>query len=220
MLKCMIKSAPLFALAALLVGCASPAPKMDYTAFKESKPHSILILPPVSESTDVNAGSGVMAQMSYPLAEAGYYVLPVTLVSETFKQNGLSTANDIQAVSPDKLRKIFGADAALYVDVTKYGVTYTVFDSVATVTVKAKLVDLRSGRNLWQGSAMASNAGSQNNSGFGLIGLLVQAAVKQIVNHATDASYPVAGVASQQLLAAGRPNGLLYGPRSPRYGTD
>jgi hypothetical protein len=28
----------------------------------------------------------------------------------------------------------------------------------------------------------------------------------------------MAGLASQRLLAAGRPNGLLFGPRSPNYG--
>jgi hypothetical protein len=96
-----------------------------------------------------------------------------------------------------------------------------VFDSVATVTVQAKLVDLRTGTTLWQGSASAnSNENNNNNSNsFGLVGLLIQAAVKQVVNKASDAAYPVAGVTSQRLLHTGA-NGLLYGPRSARYGTD
>lgn len=221
MLKHMTKVSVLALCAALLTGCASQAPKIDYTAYKASKPHSILVLPPVSEATDINAGNGVMAQMTYPLAEAGYYVLPVTLVSETFKQNGMTTANDMHAVPAAKLRQIFGADAALYVDVTKYGVSYQVFDSVATVTVKAKLVDLRSGTALWEGSASASSSeNDNNNNNLGLVGMLVQAAIKQVVNKVNDAAYPVAGVASQRLLSAGHANGLLYGPRSAKYGTD
>jgi len=221
MFKYIIKSLPLLALV-LLTACAGPqTPSLDYTAFKASKPHSILILPPVSEATDVNAGYGMMAQMTRPLAEGGYYVLPVSLVSETFRQNGLTTANDIQAVDPAKLRKIFGADAALYVDVTKYGVSYQVLNSVANVAVQARLVDLRSGKMLWEGKASASSAETDNdNSSFGLVGMLVQAAIKQIVNHVNDASYPVAGIASQRLLTAGQPNGLLYGPRSAKFGTD
>ena len=44
------------------------------------------------------------------------------------------------------------------------------------------------------------------------------ALVNQIVNSATDAAHPMAGVATNRLLAAGTPNGLLYGPRSPLYG--
>ena len=30
----------------------------------------------------------------------------------------------------------------------------------------------------------------------------------------------IAGIASNRLLSAGRPAGMLYGPRSPKYGTD
>ncbi|EPM73075.1 lipoprotein, partial [Pseudomonas syringae pv. actinidiae ICMP 18804] len=37
---------------------------------------------------------------------------------------------------------------------------------------------------------------------------------------ATDAGHPIAGIASNRLLTAGRPAGLLYGPRSPKYGSD
>lgn len=222
MLKYLTKTAIVAVLAALVTGCASQAPKLDYTAFKASKPHSILVLPPVSESTDINAGNGVLAQATYPLAEAGYYVLPVALVSETFKQNGMTIANDIQAVAPAKLRQIFGADAALYINVIKYGVSYQVLDSEAQVTVQAKLVDLRSGTALWEGKASASSNEQNNNNsnGLGLVGLLIQAAVKQVVNKASDAAYPVAGLANQRLLSAGGANTILYGPRSAKYGTD
>ncbi|VEB40928.1 Putative lipoprotein NMB1124/NMB1162 precursor [Chromobacterium violaceum] len=158
--------------------------------------------------------------MTYPLAEAGYYVVPVALMTETFKQNGLATANDIQAVSPAKLREIFGADAALYTTIKRYGVRYSVIDSVAEVEVSTKLVDLKNGQELWAGSAAANNANNNNNNVGGLVGMLVNAAIKQIVNSATDATYPVAGMASNMLLSAGRVNGVLYGPRSPQYGTD
>lgn len=221
MLK-MIRNFSVLAVLLLATGCATQQRQIDYTAYKASKPRSILVLPPVSEAIDVNAGFGVLSQTSYPLAEAGYYVLPVSLVSETFKQNGMSTANDIHAISPQKLRAIFGADAALYLDVTKYGVSYQVFDSVANVEVQGKLVDLRSGTTLWTGSASASSSenNNNNNSNLGLVGLLIQAAVKQVVNHVSDAAYPVAATANQRLLSAGRANGILYGPYSPRYNTD
>ena len=141
---------------AFFAGCATQQKAVDYTAFKQSRPRSILILPPVNNSPDVAASYSVLSQMTYPLAEAGYYVFPVTLVSETFKENGLTEPTDIQAVDPRKLHDIFGADAALYVTVDKYGATYTVFNSVCIVQAHAKLVDLRSGLALWSGSASAS----------------------------------------------------------------
>ena len=86
------------------------------------------------------------------------------------------------------------------------------------VSVEARLVDLRTGTQLWDGRASASNQEGDNNSGGGLIGMLVTALVNQVVNSATDAAHPMAGVAINRLLAAGTPNGLLYGPRSPLYG--
>ena len=217
MMSCMKKIAMLLAPAVLMVGCATKAPSYDYTAFKAAKPRSIVVLPPLNNSPEVNAGNSVYAQVSYPLAEAGYYVLPVAVVGETFKQNGLSNAADIHGVDVRKLNEIFGADAGLYITIDKYGSTYTVIDSVAVVSVTAKLVDLKTGTLLWEGKASASNNEGGNNGGGGLIGALVAAAVKQILNSTTDAAHPVAGVANARLLSAGMTNGLLYGPRSVKY---
>lgn len=204
--------------AALMTGCAAPV-KTDYTAFRAAKPASILVLPPVNDSTDVNATFSMLAQATYPLAEGGYYVMPVTLVNETFHQNGLTVAADMHEVPVTKLKEIFGADAALYMKVTRYGSTYAVLSSAAVVTAEARLVDLSSGTLLWSGRATASNDEGNNNSG-GLAGLLVAAIVKQIMNNVTDASHNVAGITSARLLSPGTPNGLLYGPRSPLYGKD
>lgn len=205
--------------AMLAVGCATKQASYDYTAFKAAKPRSIVVLPPLNNSPEVNAGNSVYAQVSYPLAEAGYYVLPVAVVGETFKQNGLSNAAEIHGVDAKKLQEIFGADAGMYITIEKYGSTYTVIDSVSVVAVTAKLVDLKTGTQLWEGKASASSNEGGNNGGGGLIGALVTAAVKQIINSSTDASHPIAGVANVRLLSAGGPNGMLYGPRSERYQT-
>ena len=211
------KMALLLAPAVLMVGCATKAPSYDYTAFKAAKPRSIVVLPPLNNSPEVNAGNSVYAQVSYPLAEAGYYVLPVAVVGETFKQNGLTNAAEIHGVDVRKLNEIFGADAGLYITIDKYGSTYTVLNSVAVVAVSARLVDLKTGTLLWEGKASASNNEGGNNGGGGLIGALVAAAVKQIINSTTDAAHPVAGVANARLLSAGMTDGLLYGPRSVKY---
>lgn len=216
MMRRILKLAACLLPAVLAVGCATQKPAYDYTAFKAARPRSIVVLPPLNNSPEVNAGNSVYAQVTYPLAEAGYYVLPVALVSETFKQNGLSTPADIHAVDIKKLDEIFGADAALYMTISKYGASYTLLNSVVVVSVDAKLVDLKTGNVLWTGAATASNEGG-NGGGGGLIGALVAAAVKQIINSTTDTSYPVAGLANGRLLSAGAPNGLLYGPHSERY---
>lgn len=202
--------------AALMVGCAMPPKPYDYSAFNAAKPRSIVVLPPLNNSPDVKAGPSVYAQVTYPLAEAGYYVMPVALVEETFKQNGLTAVADIHALETARLKQVFGADAALYVTISNYGATYTVLNSVVIVTANARLVDLKTGALLWEGTASANNDAASN-SGGGIAGLLVAAVVKQILNNTMDVSHVVAGAASNRLLSAGQPNGLLYGPRSALY---
>ncbi|GKW38727.1 MULTISPECIES: DUF799 domain-containing protein [Pectobacterium] len=205
--------------ALVLTGCAKPVP-YDYTAFKQSKPKSILVLPPVNHSPDVKASYSLLSQVTYPLAESGYYVFPVAVVEETFKQNGLVTASDIHALSTAKLQQIFGADAALYLDVKEYGTSYIVINSETRVSADARLVDLRTGKLLWSGSATASSNEQQSNANGGIIGILVQAAVNQIADTISDKGHDVAGVTSARLLAAGHSRGMLYGPRSLQYGKE
>ncbi|WP_156293900.1 DUF799 domain-containing protein [Serratia oryzae] len=200
----------------LLAGCAKK-PAYDYTAFHASKPKSILVLPPTSQSPDVKASHSVLSTATLPLAEAGYYVLPVAVVEETFQQNGLTNANDIRAVSTQKLHKIFGADAVLYLDVTQYGTSYIVIGSETRVTVNAKLVDLRTGKQLWAGSATASSNENNSNSGGGLVGILITAAINQVVDTISDKGFDIGAIANARLLSAGEDGAILYGPRSPKY---
>lgn len=215
----MLRAACAAAAALLLGGCVTP-PTYDYSAFRQNRPASILVLPPVNNSTAIEASHSLMSWTTQPLAESGYYVLPVTLVEETFRQNGLNSPAEIAEVSPARLREIFGADAALYIQIRQYGTVYRVIQSESVVTADARLVDLRSGALLWNGTASASSAENRGNSQAGLLGLLVEAVVYQIVENATDASHNMAAVTGTRLLSAGRPAGILYGPRSPRYQQD
>src|SRR5512143_1544805 len=114
----------LLALDALLGGCTIEHPDVDYTAFRESKPRSILVLPPLNNSPDVRATYSFLSTVTRPLAEAGYYVFPVALVDQTFRENGYSHPGDIHQVPLNKLREIFGADATLFITVTQYGSVY------------------------------------------------------------------------------------------------
>ncbi|MCD2070595.1 DUF799 domain-containing protein [Neisseria cinerea] len=186
-------------------------PDFDYSAFKESKPASILVVPPLNESPDVNATWGMLTSTALPLSEAGYYVFPVAVAEQTFKQNGLTNAADIHAVRPEKLHEIFGNDAVLYITVTEYGTSYQILDSVTSVSAKARLVDSRNGKELWSGTANIREGSNNGNSG--LLGALVGAIVNQIANSLTDRGYKVSKTAAYSLLSPYTHNGILKGPR-------
>lgn len=202
----------------LFCACITAPPKIDYTAFRESRPYSILVMPPVNLSPDLKAAPTFLATSTRPLAESGYYVIPVALMNETFRQNGVSIAEEAHAVPPARLREIFGADAALYLTITRFGASYVVINSLVQAEASAKLVDLRSGEEIWSGSVTAAEG---SNSGSGdLLGMLVSAAANQVINTISDRSFNVARQANIDMLSAGTRDGILYGPYHPNYGTD
>jgi hypothetical protein len=213
----LLRTLSLAATAAIwLGGCAGQVTRYDYTAFRQAAPRSIIILPPTNQSPDINASGSILATATYPVAEDGYYVFPVALVVQMFKENGVTSPDEIAQLPFAKLHEVFGADAALYINVKRYGVSYQIVASNVIVELEGRLVDLRTGDLLWQGEAVASNQEGRGDQG-GLVGMLITALVEQIANNLTDPSYRIGAIANNRLLTAGRLNGLLYGPRSPQY---
>ncbi len=199
-------------LGSLLTGCVTTTP-YDYSAFKASDPRSILVLPPVNQTLDVAASYSFLTHVSMPLAESGYYVFPVGVVEETFRENGLTDPDEIHTLPLERLNEVFGADSVMYIKITQYGTSYQLIASDTRVTADATLVDGRTGDLLWKGQATASSTEQSNNNGGGLVGMLVVALVEQVINSTTDRSYQIAGLTSGRLLASGMPNGILPGHR-------
>jgi hypothetical protein len=185
----------------VFTGCATKQADVDYSAFRQHQPMSIVVLPPLNNTL--------------PLAEAGYYVFPVALVDQTFKENGLQNPGEMHQTSPKKLNEIFGADAALYITVTNYGATSALAGGNVVVGAEAVLIDTRTNTKLWEGKASASDTeGKQNQNG--LVGLLIQGMINQIANSVSDPGYRIGRITNQRLFHTGT-RGLLPGPRSPKF---
>ena len=206
-------------LAIFFTGCSVKEPEpYDYSAFLQKKPRSILVLMPTNDSTDVAGSAAVLANSLAPLSEAGYYVFPVALVNDTFKQNGITEPSEIAAVSLNKLDKIFHADSVLYINIKEYGTSYAVISSSTKVVLEAKLIDIKSGAKLWEGTATAIEDSSSGQSS--LLGMLVSAVISQVANTISDKSYDLAAMADAYLFSSNCHNCILYGPYSPHYGKD
>ena len=199
-----------------LCGCATHNP-YDYANFRAHTPRSILVLPPINESTDTRGTYGYLSTATRPIAEKGYYVFPVAEVDEMMKENGLPTAGEMQQVSLDKLREIIGADAVLYVTLKQYGTKYQLISSTTYVTADAKLVDTLTGTTLWDGNvnvAQDSGSSSSGNPLADLVADLVVASVNQVVASSADHAHDVSRLANAQLFM-NKDRGLLYGPYMP-----
>ena len=166
-----------------LSGCVTVAP-LDYSAFRKSPPRSILILPPINESTAIEGTYSYLSTVSRPVAERGYYVFPVAVVDQLLKENGMPTPGEMHQVSLEKIREITGADAVLYPVLHEYGSKYHLLSSDTRVRVSARLVDTRSGVLLWENTGMAES-GSGNNSG-NFLATLIAAAIVQAINSRLD----------------------------------
>lgn len=199
--------------------CATNQKMYDYSGMLSANPKSVLVLMPTNETTEILASAAVASSIIAPLSEAGYYVFPIALVNDVFKHNGISEPSEIANVSTAKLKEIFNADSALYINVSEYGTTYKLINSVTIVRVQAKLVDLSTSNTIWEGSGEAIQDSGSNNSG-GLIGALVSAVISQIANTVSDASYDLSQVAGANLLMLDCNTCILRGPRSPAYRQD
>lgn len=203
----LVRILPAFLL--VLSGCATVEP-YDYTKLREAAPRSILVIPPMNNSIEVNAPYTYLSTITVPLAEKGYYVFPVSVIDTFLKQNGLPTPAEMNTIPLDKVKEHIGADAVLYVTLDDWGQKYQVLSSNTVVTGSVKLVSTTTGDTLWDSPIHAVN-NPNNNSGGGLLGALISAAATQIIGSVNDNTPSVARIANAQALNS-KKRGLLSGP--------
>lgn len=198
---------------ALLAGCKTVGP-YDYTNYRAHPPRSILVLPPLNESTTLAGTYGYLSTVTFPLAEMGYYVFPVAVVDQLLKENGMPTAGEMHQVPLHKIAEITGADAVMFVTLQQYGSKYQLINSKTVVQVKARLTDTRTETLLWEGTALAQ----QDSGGSGnIFADLIAAAIVQAISSTGDNAHNVSRLANANLFRT-KDTGLLYGPYNPQYG--
>lgn len=198
----------LILLVLLSTGCATQK-GYDYSALEAHKPRSILVIPPMNNSVEVNASNIYLSTLSRPLAEKGYYVFPVAVINQFFQENGLQSPADMHNVSLDKLAEHLNPDAILYIMIEDWGQKYEILSSITVIKADLKLIDAKTGITLWD--TKISYARGSGDSGGGLVGMLVQAVVDQVAGSIVDPTPNAARVANN-LAINNQANGLLSGP--------
>ncbi len=146
-----MKKLILIGLIVLISGCAT-VPKKDYTAFNLAAPRSILIVPVVNRSVDVDAPNYFLSSITIPVAEQGYYVFPVNAVKRVLEDNGLSDADMVHKALAPKLAALFGADAVLYISINRWDARWMLLSTTITVDLTYVLKDGKTGDVLWADS--------------------------------------------------------------------
>ena len=85
-----------------------------YPGMYEEKPVTLLVMPPINNSANVEAKDLLYTSISRPLAEAGYYVIPPTLSMAVLRQESGYDAELFLDRSLRQFHDFFGADAVVF----------------------------------------------------------------------------------------------------------
>ena len=200
----------IFALVILsLAGCAAQPAKYDMSAFYSAAPRSILVVPVVNKSLDVDAPNYMLSTLPIPLAEKGYYVFPVNTTKYVLEQEGLYEADRIRMMPTPALAKLFGADAVLYITINRWDAKYVFINTIVTVDFDYRIVS-KDGTELWKEHKMMSYSPQTSNTGSPLATLIV-AVVNAAATRAAPNYMPLAEQANQQVFILGQ-NAIPNGP--------
>lgn len=113
----MKKLVPLFVLVMLVSACGISSDLTRgnlYPGMYEEKPVTLLVMPPINNSANVEAKDLLYTSISRPLAEAGYYVIPPTLSMAVLRQESGYDAELFLDRSLRQFHDFFGADAVVF----------------------------------------------------------------------------------------------------------
>jgi len=204
---------PLSCLAALLLlaglGACDPQKRPPLTLSEQ--PRSILIVPVVNQTTQVDAADNFLTTLAVPLAELGYYVFPTHMVKRTMEDDGLADANLVHSADPMRTGELFGADAILYAQIEHWESKYLVLTTQTTVGIRYTLKSGITGETLWTDYETLSYSPQVSGGGHPL-GMLIAAAVAAAVERAAPSYIPLAQQVNYRALVASQGQGLPPGP--------
>jgi hypothetical protein len=197
-------------MAAVLTGCANAPVKKDLSAFNAAAPRSILVVPAVNKSLDVDAPNYLLSTLTVPLAEKGFYVFPVNTAKFVLEQEGYYEGERIHQQPPETLANLFGADAVLYVTIKRWDARYAIIAATVTVQFDYRMV-ARDGTEIWAATQAMQYSPQNNNSSGNPLADLIVAAVSAAMTRAAPNYLPLTQQANQMVFVLG-PNAIPNGP--------
>ena len=199
-----------------LVGCATYITKEEFSPkMYTEQPLSIVVLPPINNSTAADAKEYYMTTVAEPLTNRGYYIYPIEIVNDLLQQEGLYDTETIRDAPLEKFKEYFGADAVLFMTIEEWDTQYLILYGSVTLKAKCELKSTSSGETIWfYDDRISVNTSGSSGGGGGWVGLLTQA-VTTAVSTATTDYVPIARDINKNIFLA-----LPDGKYNPRFGKD
>ena len=134
-----------------LSGCVEMGTKQDAfpSMYGPQKPVTILVVPAINESTAADAGDLLNVTVSQPFTNMGYYVVPMPIVADIFRNEGIIEGTQIKGLPTEVFKKNFGADAVLFMTIESWEKNYAVIAGNVTVGIEYVLLSTTSNEVLW-----------------------------------------------------------------------
>lgn len=187
---------------------------LEFPQMYEENPVSILILPPMNESTAAEAKEYYSTTIQEPLAFSGYYTFPYPITADILKMEGIYDTELLVNMPLAKFKEYFGADAVLFTTIKKWDLSYMVIASTLTISVDCKLKSTASDQTLWKYTGTVVVDLSGGDTGGGIAGLIAKAIVTAISSAMAD-YVPYARQANYRALAS-----MPYGKYHAQHNKD
>jgi hypothetical protein len=200
---------------AITTGCGTRMTKEEaFPIMYEKPPLSVLLLPPINESTAAEAKDFYATTIQEPLIVNGYYVYPYEISSEILKLEGVYDTELFMNAPLNKFKEYFGADAVLFTTIKKWDVSYFILASNLTVSIDCMLKSTDTNEILWKYNGTVVVDLTANNSSGGAAGLIA-AAILTSINTAVADYVPYARIANYKAMES-----LPYGKYHPMHMKD
>lgn len=123
-------------IAAIFASCSTLTRGTQYSKMYQEKPASILIMPPINKTINVEAKEYFYTSLFYPLCEKGYYVVSPFLAMDVFQNESAYDSENFINGSLAPFRNVFGVDAALFTVINGWKKS----DLAGTVTVDIEYI--------------------------------------------------------------------------------
>jgi hypothetical protein len=173
-----------------LSSCTTTEPISKSVAYKgiyNEKPVTILLMPPINRSTNVEAKEYFHSTLNIPIVDAGYYVIPPFLSMEILKKESAYDAELFLNTPLNKFGEVFGADLALFTIIHKWdksGLMAKIYVEVEYIFKSVKtneIVYSRKGNIIYDASVNTGAGG-----GIGLIANMVVSAINTAATKYVD----------------------------------
>ena len=154
----------------------------QYAKMYEEKPITLLVMPPINNSTNVEAKDLLYTSISRPLVEAGYYVISPLLAMDVLKAESAYDSELFFDAPLTTFQNYFGADAVVFSIIDTWAKKGTGIETKIRYVIKSAY----SNEILFDRSCDLHLDLSIDSGANGLLGALVDLAASAINTAATD----------------------------------